>query len=76
MPLKSATTPSTALDVDALNPSFPPRVAQVSITADILRDAEVGVDTYAQLNQLRNFTPKPMPTLEVSTVQLWLWLPD
>eukprot|EP00198_Chlamydomonas_reinhardtii_P006402 XP_001695738.1 pyruvate kinase [Chlamydomonas reinhardtii] len=42
--------------------SFVERV--VSITADILRDAEVGVDTYAQLNQLRNFTPKPMPTLE------------
>ncbi|KAG2439977.1 hypothetical protein HXX76_004095 [Chlamydomonas incerta] len=42
--------------------SFVERV--VSITADILRDAEVGVDIYAQLNYLRNFTPKPMPTLE------------
>ncbi|KAG2454740.1 hypothetical protein HYH02_000576 [Chlamydomonas schloesseri] len=42
--------------------SFVERV--VSITADILRDAEVGVDIYAQLNVLRNFTPKPMPTLE------------
>ena len=38
---------------------------QVKIAASILRDAEVGVDTYTQFNYLRNFTPKPMPSLEV-----------
>ncbi len=30
----------------------------------ILRDAEVGIDSYANYNYLRNFTPKPMATLE------------
>ncbi|PNG93949.1 Pyruvate kinase, partial [Tetrabaena socialis] len=41
-----------------------PPCTQVSIAAAILKDAEVGVDTYAQLNYLRNYTPKPMATLE------------
>lgn len=41
------------------------RPAQVGIAADILKDAEVGVDHYAQMNYLRNFTPYPMATLEV-----------
>ncbi|PNH03911.1 Pyruvate kinase, partial [Tetrabaena socialis] len=36
----------------------------VSIAAAILKDAEVGIDTYAKLNYLRNYTPKPMTTLE------------
>ncbi|GLC60287.1 hypothetical protein PLESTB_001594600 [Pleodorina starrii] len=36
----------------------------VAIAADILKDAGVGVDAYAQLNYLRNYTPKPMSTLE------------
>lgn len=30
----------------------------------ILRDAEVGIDSHANFNYLRNWTPKPMPTLE------------
>jgi hypothetical protein len=30
----------------------------------ILRDAEVGIDNYANYNYIRNFTPKPMSALE------------
>jgi pyruvate kinase len=30
----------------------------------ILRDAEVGIDSQANFNYLRNWTAKPMPTLE------------
>ena len=37
----------------------------VTIAAAILRDAEVGIDSYKQFNYIRNFTPKPMSTLEV-----------
>ncbi|KAG2495346.1 hypothetical protein HYH03_006615 [Edaphochlamys debaryana] len=36
----------------------------VGVAADILKDAQVGVDVYMQLNFLRNYTPKPMATLE------------
>jgi pyruvate kinase len=43
----------------------PHHTAQVLATAAaILRDAEVGIDSYAKFNFIRNFTPKPMPTLE------------
>lgn len=35
------------------------------VAADILKDAEVGIDPYANYNYIRNFTPKPMATLEV-----------
>lgn len=35
--------------------------------ANILSDCEVGVDHYAGFNSIRNFTPKPMPTVEVRT---------
>lgn len=37
----------------------------VTIASAILRDAEVGIDNYQHFNFLRNFTPKPMSTLEV-----------
>lgn len=37
----------------------------VCTAADILKDAEVGNDYYAYYNFIRNFTPKPMATLEV-----------
>ncbi|KXZ44735.1 hypothetical protein GPECTOR_63g60 [Gonium pectorale] len=47
---------------ETANGSFVERA--VGIAADILKDAGVGVDTYAQLNYLRNHTPKPMSTLE------------
>ncbi|GFR42123.1 hypothetical protein Agub_g2966 [Astrephomene gubernaculifera] len=47
---------------ETANGSFVERT--VAIAADILKDAGVGVDTYAQLNYLRNYTPKPMATLE------------
>ena len=32
-----------------------------------MRDAEVGIDFYDRYNYIRNFTPKPLPTLEVSS---------
>eukprot|EP00195_Chlamydomonas_chlamydogama_P007138 CAMPEP_0202895824 /NCGR_PEP_ID=MMETSP1392-20130828/4951_1 /ASSEMBLY_ACC=CAM_ASM_000868 /TAXON_ID=225041 /ORGANISM="Chlamydomonas chlamydogama, Strain SAG 11-48b" /LENGTH=1605 /DNA_ID=CAMNT_0049580967 /DNA_START=110 /DNA_END=4924 /DNA_ORIENTATION=+ len=41
---------------------FPEKAA--SIASAILQDAEVGVDHYANFNFIRNFTPKPMSTLE------------
>jgi hypothetical protein len=56
--------PITPPHPPSLRPPRPPPL-QVEITAAILRDAEVGIDTYAAFNWTRNFTPKPMPTLEV-----------
>ena len=38
------------------------------MAAAILRDAEVGIDAYNHFNYIRNFTPKPMTTVEVSDI--------
>lgn len=50
-----------------LNPDAHAFLTQVVlIAAAILKDAQVGIDTYSHFNFIRNFTPKPMSTLEVS----------
>ena len=45
-----------------------PPTQVVKVAAAILRDAEVGMDAYNHFNYIRNFTPKPMSTLEVNHV--------